>query len=102
MIIPEIRISSDAMRKMLTETINSFIRIEKSEVGLSYQQSSSYVRGQISMITALLHDTWDRNRHSYYYLYLKYIVDKYALEGVWRINDLFDAKERDGYSSIKT
>ncbi|MBR7817999.1 MULTISPECIES: hypothetical protein [Bacillus] len=87
--IPIIKLSPDASRKFLTDAINEFIRIEKSVTGLDYQQKSSFIRGQISFITTLMGEEWSfKESGQSYFEFLKYLVNKYRLEGVWRINDL--------------
>ncbi|MGE7828860.1 hypothetical protein [Paenibacillus sp. NPDC093718] len=85
---PSLIISTEAIREGLTTLINEYIRIEKSLTGLKYQQESNFVRGQIAAITSLINDTWERNLHQSYFVYLKYLVEKYSLQGVWRINEL--------------
>ncbi|GAA0854023.1 hypothetical protein ABER99_20355 [Paenibacillus glucanolyticus] len=85
---PVITISAHATRNTLTELINEFIRIEKSTTGLEYQQRSNFVRGQIAVITSLINDIWDRKHQQSYYAYLNYLVQKYSLQGVWRIVEL--------------
>ncbi|AEA19294.1 MULTISPECIES: hypothetical protein [Bacillus cereus group] len=87
--IPEVILSSKAIREMLTERINEFIRIEKSENDGKYHVKSSFVRGQINVITTLLDETWDyKESGQSYFDFLKYLVNKYQLEGVWRIKEL--------------
>ncbi|HDR7001827.1 TPA: hypothetical protein QCW13_005066 [Bacillus cereus] len=87
--IPEVILSSKAIREMLTERINEFIRIEKSENDGKYHVKSSFVRGQINVITTLLDETWDfKESGQSYFDFLKYLVNKYQLKGVWRIKDL--------------
>lgn len=89
LVIPDVRISSDAIRITLTELINEYIRIEKTESGVKYQNRSNYVRGQIDIITSLINEKWDyKVTKQSYYNYLVEIVKKYDLQGVWRINDL--------------
>ncbi|MGG3102118.1 hypothetical protein ABEP12_02325 [Bacillus velezensis] len=86
---PPVNISQNALRKMLTDVINEFIRIEKSETGLAYQQKSFYIRGEISLITTLIDEKWNyKETGQSYFEFLKNLVDKYELNGVWRINDL--------------
>ncbi|MED3102053.1 hypothetical protein BTT_63940 (plasmid) [Bacillus thuringiensis serovar morrisoni str. 4AA1] len=87
--IPEVTLSSKAIREMLTDRINEFIRIEKSENDGKYHVKSSFVRGQINVITTLLDETWDfKESGQSYFDFLKYLVSKYQLEGVWRIKEL--------------
>ncbi|GED04214.1 hypothetical protein [Bacillus atrophaeus] len=87
--IPTIKISPDASRKLLTDAINEFIRIEKSVTGLAYQQKSNFIRGQISLITAFIGEEWSfKETGQSYFEFLKYLVNKYRLDGVWKINDL--------------
>ncbi len=86
---PSVNISQVALRKMLTDIINEFIRVEKSETGLSYQQKSFYIRGKLFLIATLIDEKWTYNENGQsYFEFLKYLVDKYNLDGVWRINDL--------------
>ncbi|MEQ6001493.1 hypothetical protein U2I83_18630 [Bacillus amyloliquefaciens] len=86
---PSVNISQVALRKMLTDIINEFIRVEKSETGLSYQQKSFYIRGKLFLIAALIDEKWTYNENGQsYFEFLKYLVEKYNLDGVWRINDL--------------
>ncbi|AYK68261.1 hypothetical protein ABS751_10525 [Bacillus subtilis] len=89
--LPPVNISQVALRKILTDVINEFIRIEKSETGLAYQQKSFYIRGKISLITTLIDEKWSyKETGQSYFEFLKNLVDKYELDGVWRINDLRD------------
>lgn len=89
LIIPDVRISSDAIRITLTELINEFIRIEKNERDVQHQNKSNYVRGQIDIITSIINEKWDYNvTKQSYYNYLVNLVRKYDLQGVWRINEL--------------
>ncbi|MEC0434415.1 hypothetical protein P8832_09605 [Bacillus subtilis] len=86
---PSVNISQASLRKMLTDIINEFIRVEKSEKGLSYQQKSFYIRGKLFLIATLIDEKWTYNENGQsYFEFLKYLVDKYNLDGVWRINDL--------------
>ncbi|MED2127950.1 hypothetical protein P4V88_23355 [Bacillus thuringiensis] len=56
---------------------------------LPIDNKSSFVRGQINVITTLLDETWDyKESGQSYFDFLKYLVNKYQLEGVWRIKDL--------------
>ncbi|MCY7883091.1 hypothetical protein MOD62_16020 [Bacillus spizizenii] len=87
--LPPVNISQVALRKMLTDVINEFIRIEKSVTGMTYQQKSYYIRGKLSLITALIEEEWNHKETGQsYFEFLKYLVDKYDLDGVWKINDL--------------
>ncbi|RKJ45991.1 hypothetical protein D7X33_34440 [Butyricicoccus sp. 1XD8-22] len=87
--IPRVTISSEAIRNTLTELINEFIRIEKSETGLAYQQKTNYTRGKISLITSFINEEWNYKKSGQsYYNFLRFIVEKYELSGVWRIDDL--------------
>ncbi|MGR6017763.1 hypothetical protein ACT7CM_27315 [Bacillus paranthracis] len=87
--IPRVILSSKAIREMLTERINEFIRIEKSKNDGRYHEKSSFVRGQINVITTFIDETWDyKESGQSYFEFLKYLVNKYQLEGVWRIKDL--------------
>ncbi|MCP1181244.1 hypothetical protein NKS28_27930 [Bacillus sp. 1663tsa1] len=87
--IPRVILSSKAIREMLTERINEFIRIEKSKNDGRYHEKSSFVRGQINVITTFIDETWDyKESGQSYFEFLKYLVNKYQLEGVWRIKDI--------------
>ncbi|OME78675.1 hypothetical protein BK120_23335 [Paenibacillus sp. FSL A5-0031] len=85
---PKITISSESVRSILTDLINEYIRIEKSIKGVAYQQNSHFIRGQITLMTSFMYETWDLKNGQSYFAFLKYIVEKYELNGVWRINDL--------------
>ena len=85
---PTITLSSKSIRQALTNLINEYIRIEKTETGLSYQKKTNFVRGQIALITSLIKEDWKYSEtETSYYNFLKYIVEKYQLS-VWKINDL--------------
>ncbi|PGZ17570.1 hypothetical protein COE43_12425 [Bacillus cereus] len=87
---PRIILQPEAIRGILTDLISEYIRIEKNESGLSYQQKSDSVRGQILLMTSFLNEEWKwKEEHQSFYAFLQYIVNKYELIGVWRINDLF-------------
>lgn len=86
--IPKITISADAVRGILTDLIDKFIRIEKTANGIDYQQKSNYIRGQLALIIYLLGEEPDFMKSGQsYYISLKKIVEKYDLI-VWRINEL--------------
>lgn len=92
--LPTLNISAEELRKVLTDVINEFIRIEKTETGLAYQQKSYFIRGQLSVTTALIQEQWDFSETGQsYYDFLKYLVEKYNLSGVWSINDLWELKK---------
>lgn len=82
---PTLTVDPEAIRKVLTDLINEFIRVEKSLTGLEYQQRSNFVRGQIDVITSLIEDKWDYRNCQSYYEYLNYLVKKYLLQGVWKM-----------------
>lgn len=88
--IPTVTLSSEAIRNALSELINEFIRIEKSATGVvEYQQRSNFIRGQISLITSfMVKNGTIQNQVKAILTFLKYIVNKYELSGVWRINEL--------------
>lgn len=89
-----IQISSANMREVITTLINDYIRIEKMETGLTYQQRSYFKRGQINIVTKLMGEEWDfQETGQCYFDFLKYLVDKYELS-VWRINDLWAPKKK--------
>ncbi|MFS0558553.1 hypothetical protein [Brevibacillus sp. 179-C9.3 HS] len=78
---PSVTISSDALKNALTDCVNSFIEIEKSQTGLSYQQKSNFVRGQIALLSSFLGDHWDyKSAGQSYYEFLIELVEKYSLE----------------------
>ncbi|QPA61318.1 hypothetical protein [Lysinibacillus sphaericus] len=92
--VTTIQISTSNIREVITTLINDYIRIEKNETGLAYQQQSNFKMGQINIITKLMDEEWDFKRTGQcYYDFLKYLVEKYELS-VWRINDLFEQKEK--------
>lgn len=79
---------------VITTLINEYIRIEKNETGLAYQQQSYFKMGQINIITKLMGEEWDFNGTGQcYYDFLKYLVEKYELS-VLKINDLFELKKK--------
>lgn len=87
--IPRVTLSSEVIRNALTELINEFIKIEKTETGLVYQQKSNFTRGKISVITSFINEEWNHKESGQsYYAFLRYIVVKYELSGVWKINEL--------------
>lgn len=87
--LPTIKITPSSIRTALTDLINEFIRIEKSISDLEYQQHSFFVRGQIDLLTSIIDDRWNnRETGRSYYEYLHYLVQKYSLSGVWKIDDL--------------
>jgi len=89
-----IEISSSSIRESITTLINDYIRIEKTETGLSYQQKSNYKMGQINIVIQLMGEKWDFHETGQsYYEFLKYLVEKYELS-VWRINDLGELKKK--------
>ncbi|WP_246310717.1 hypothetical protein [Paenibacillus xylanilyticus] len=87
---PTVCVKPEQFRELLTQQINEFIRIEKNETGLEYQQKSYFVRGQIKMTTCLIDDEWKKYKETgrSYYEFLFYLVIKYELLGVYRINEL--------------
>lgn len=92
--VTTIQISTSNIREVITTLINDYIRIEKNETGLAYQQQSNFKMGQINIITKLMDEEWDfKGTGQCYYDFLKYLVEKYKLS-VWRINDLFEQKEK--------
>ena len=89
-----IQISSSNIREVITTLINDYIRIEKNETGLAYQQQSYFKMGQINILTKLMGEEWDfKGTGQCYYDFLNYLVEKYELS-VWRINDLFEPKKK--------
>ncbi|APO48557.1 hypothetical protein BS614_30945 (plasmid) [Paenibacillus xylanexedens] len=86
---PTVCVKPEQFRELLTQQINEFIRIEKNETGLEYQRKSYFVRGQIKMITRLIGDErrYEETGRSDYE-FLTYLVNKYELLGVYRINEL--------------
>ncbi|MEI5915068.1 hypothetical protein [Bacillus albus] len=92
--IPGITLSPKIMREMLTELINEFIRIEKSVNGENYWPKSSAIRGQITLLTSFLDEKWEyKDSKQSYFEFLIYIVNKYELKGVWRIEELIETKK---------
>jgi len=88
-----IEISSSNIRETITTLINDYIRIEKTETGLAYQQRSNFKMGQISIVIQLMGEKWDFHETGQsYYEFLKYLVEKYD-RSVWRINDLGELKK---------
>lgn len=84
-----ITISSESAKDILTNLINEYIRIENSLSGLAYQQKSHFTRGKIAVIIACIGERWNFNETGQnYHDFLKYIVKKYELTVLWRINDL--------------
>ncbi|MCY9311678.1 hypothetical protein MOF23_22360 [Bacillus inaquosorum] len=93
--IPTVQIPSDDLKKFMTTLINDYIRIEITETGLNYQQKNNFKMGQISIIAMLIGETWDFHRTGQsYYDFLKYLVEKYELSGVLRINDLWEPRKK--------
>ncbi|MFY0521099.1 hypothetical protein ACOMCU_25225 [Lysinibacillus sp. UGB7] len=93
--VPTIQISSANMREVITTLINGYIRIEKTETGLAYQQKSNFKMGQINIVANLMGEEWTFHETGQcYYNFLKYLVEKYELSGVWRINDLWELKKK--------
>lgn len=92
--IPKITLSPKVMREILTELINEFIRIEKSVNGETYWSKSSAIRGQITLLTSFLNEKWEyKESEQSYFEFLTYIVNKYELKGVWRIEELIETKK---------
>lgn len=92
--MPKITLSSKVMREMLTELINEFIRVEKSVNGETYWSKSSSIRGQITLLTSFLNEKWEyKESEQSYFEFLIYIVNKYELKGVWRIEELIETKK---------
>ncbi|EDZ49843.1 hypothetical protein [Bacillus cereus] len=92
--IPKITLSPKVMREILTELINEFIRIEKSVNGETYWSKSSAIRGQITLLTSFLNEKWEyKESEQSYFEFLIYIVNKYELKGVWRIEELIETKK---------
>lgn len=92
--VSTIQISSSNIRDVITTLINEYIRIEKNETGLAYQQQSYFKMGQINIITKLMGEEWDFNGTGQcYFDFLKYLVEKYELS-VLKINDLFELKKK--------
>ncbi|WP_243292827.1 hypothetical protein [Bacillus sp. FJAT-47783] len=93
--IPTIQIPSTELKGIITTLINDYIRIERTETGLNYQQKSNFKRGQISIVATLMGEKWDfYETGQCYYDFLKYLVEKYELSGVSRINDLWESKKK--------
>lgn len=92
--IPTINIPSANLKELITTLINDYIRIEKNESGLTYQQKNNFKIGQINIVTAIIGEKWDFHESGQcYYDFLKYLVEKYELS-VWRINDLWELKKK--------
>lgn len=92
--MPKITLSPNVMREMLTELINEFIRIEKSVNSETYWSKSSSIRGQITLLTSFLNEKWEyKESQQSYFEFLIYIVNKYELKGVWRIEELIETKK---------
>ena len=92
--VSTIQISTSNIREVITTLINDYIRIEKNETGLAYQQQSYFKMGQINIITKLMGEEWDfKGTGQCYYDFLKYLVEKYELS-VWKINDLWELKKK--------
>ncbi len=48
-----------------------------------------FTSGETFLIATLIDEKWTYNENGQsYFEFLKYLVDKYNLDGVWRINDL--------------
>lgn len=87
--LPTIQINSTDMKEIITTLINDYIRIEKHETGLDYQQKNNFKMGQINIVASLIGEKWDFHKTGQcYYNFLKYLVEKYKLSGVSKINDL--------------
>ncbi|MED0952622.1 hypothetical protein P4T70_31855 [Bacillus mobilis] len=92
--MPKIILSPKVMREMLTELINEFIRIEESVNGETYWSKSSSIRGKITLLTSFLNEKWEyKESQQSYFEFLIYIVNKYELKGVWRIEELIETKK---------
>lgn len=88
-LLPSVQILSSDMEEVLTYLINYYIQVEKTETGQRYQKKNSFTMGQINIITSLIGEKWDYHETGQcYYDFLKYLVEKYKLSGVSRINDL--------------
>lgn len=82
-------VKPEQFRELLTQQINEFIRFEKNETGSECHRKSYFVRGQIKMITCLIGDERrykETGRSDYEFL--TYLVNKYELLEVYRINEL--------------
>lgn len=87
--IPTIQINSTELKEIITTLISDYIRIEKTETGLNYQQKINFKMGQINIIASLIGEKWDfHGTGQCYHDFLKYLFWKYKLSGVSEINDL--------------
>lgn len=87
--ILSVQIAENDLKEVITAFINDYIRIEKNETSISYQQKQNFKRGQIDVVTSLMGEKWDFHETGQtYHEFLKYLVEKYELNGVWRIDDL--------------
>lgn len=82
----KIIINGKEVKDTLSKLINSFIEIEQNPdiKGLVYQQKSSYVMGQISILTELLNAPPKRINKSYYE-YLNDLIDILSLDVIARL-----------------
>src|SRR5699024_3199129 len=81
--LPTIQMNSTDLKEVITSLINDYIRIEKTETGLGYQQKQHFKMGQINIIASLIGEKWDwLETGQCYHDFLKYLISKYQLRGV--------------------